>query len=135
MRGIKRCNVDTDADKKRQALDVEVARVFVDSNSTYGWRRVHAQLLRDGVECCDKSVTRSMRRQGLVSCHPAPWRAVTESDGSAAPEDLVGRDFTATRPGVRLVGDITQIDTWEGPLYLSTVIDLFSKEVAGWSFG
>ena len=75
-----------------------------------------------------------MARQGLVSCHPAPWRAATESDGSARPDDLIRRDFTATRPGVRLVGDITQIDTWEGPAYVSTVIDLYSKEVVGWSF-
>jgi len=46
---------------------------------------------------------------------------------------LIRRDFTAWRPGIRFVGDITQIDTWEGPVYLATVIDLFNREVAGWS--
>lgn len=40
--------------------------------------------------------------------------------------------FTAARPGIRLVGDITQIDTWEGPVFLATVIDLFSREVVGY---
>lgn len=103
------------------------------SNSTYGYRRVHAQLAREGIVCCDSLVRDLMVVEGLVSCHPAPWRYLTAQDGTAGPEDLIGRDFTATKPGVRFVGDITQIDTWEGPVYLSTVIDLCSREVAGWA--
>jgi len=47
--------------------------------------------------------------------------------------DLVGRDFTADRPGVKFVGDITYIHTWQGFVYLATVIDCYSKKVVGWS--
>ena len=49
------------------------------------------------------------------------------------PADLVGRDFTADIPGTKLVGDITYIRTWQGWLYLATVIDCCSREVVGWS--
>lgn len=118
----------------REMLVVEVRRVFDASNGIYGYRRVHAQLAREGVECCDKVVRRVMAECGLVSCHPAPWRYRTAQGDGGRPQDLIRREFTATRPGVRFVGDITQIDTWEGPAFLSTVIDLFSREVAGWSF-
>jgi putative transposase len=117
----------------RVELAVGVRRVFDASNGTYGYRRVHAQLVREGHVCCDKLVAQIMAEEGLVSCHPAPWRYRTEQGDGPGPVDLIRRDFTARRPGVRFVGDITQIDTWEGPAYLSTMIDLFNREIAGWS--
>ena len=117
-----------------EVLAVEVRRVFDASNSTYGYRRVHSQLAKDGIRCCEKVIRKVMADLGLVSCHPAPWRYKTQSDGGEAPADLIRQQFSATRPGVRFVGDITQIDTWEGPAYLSTMIDLFNSEVAGWAF-
>jgi putative transposase len=82
---------------------------------------------------CDRVVQEIMGELGLVSCHPRPWRYLTSSDGTSPAPDLIRRDFTAKRPGVRLCGDITQIDTWEGPLYLATVIDLFNREIVGYA--
>jgi transposase InsO family protein len=59
----------------------------------------------------------------------------TEADADAAADmpDLVERDFTADRAGVKFVGDITYIHTWQGFVYLATVIDCYSKKVVGWS--
>ncbi|MFD1275951.1 DDE-type integrase/transposase/recombinase [Streptomyces kaempferi] len=47
--------------------------------------------------------------------------------------DLIGRDFTAPRPGMWLVGDMTELSTLEGKLYLATCIDLATREVVGWA--
>lgn len=118
---------------RRAAIDSDVKRVFVYSNSTYGYRRVFKHLRDTKVCCTERDVRSSMDRQRLVSCHPAPWRYKTQPGPGAAPADLIRQRFWATRPGIRFVGDITQIDTWEGPLYLSTMIDLFNGEVAGWA--
>ena len=58
----------------------------------------------------------------------------TDQDPDADPiRDRVQRDFTAEEPGVKLVGDITYIKTWQGWLYLATVIDCCTKQVLGWS--
>jgi putative transposase len=55
-------------------------------------------------------------------------------DSSAGPiPDLVSRDFTARRPGEKMVGDITYIETWEGWLYLATVIDCATRKIVGWA--
>lgn len=75
-----------------------------------------------------------MRDLELVPCQPRPWRPVTTIAGDAAgTPDLVGRDFTASEPGRKLVGDITYIATWQGWLYLATVLDCCTKKVVGYA--
>jgi putative transposase len=75
-----------------------------------------------------------MRELGLVACQPRPWRPATTQQGCAGPiSDLVNRDFTADAPGRKMVGDITYIPTWEGWVYLATVIDCATRKVAGWA--
>ncbi len=82
----------------------------------------------------DETVRKIMRGLDLVACQPRPRRSVTTIAGDAAGTgDLVGRDFTADRPATKLVGDITYIPTWEGWLYLATVLDCFSKKVVGYA--
>jgi transposase InsO family protein len=76
-----------------------------------------------------------MCQEGLVACQPRPFRVTTEADAVAEANmpDLLTRDFTAERPGVKFVGDITYIHTWQGFVYLAKVIDCYSKKVGGWS--
>ena len=119
--------------RRRVFLAGEVKRVFDESNGVFGYRKVHVRLVEDGIEVCDRLVRELMAEQGLESCHPAKWRHLTQPDGTPPAPDLIQREFAATRPGVRLVGDITQIDTWEGPVFLATVIDLYNREIIGWA--
>jgi putative transposase len=123
------------ATAQRRALLVRlVAEIFADSHETYGYRRVHAALLRRGEHCSAELVRALMREQGLTPAQVRAFRPVTTvQDAFRGIPDLVGRDFTAERPGTKLVGDITYIPTWEGFLYLATVIDCHSKAVIGWA--
>jgi putative transposase len=116
-------------------LKLMVAKAFEMSEETYGYRRIHAQLVRWGETCTPELVRQIMRELGLVPCQPRPWRhSLTEADPTAGPiPDLLLRDFTADRPGEKMVGDITYIPTWEGWVYLATVIDCYSKKVIGWA--
>jgi transposase InsO family protein len=75
-----------------------------------------------------------MREQNLVPAQVRAFRPATTVQGDVRGiPDLVDRDFTAERPGIKLVGDITYVRTWEGFLYLATVIDCHSKAVLGWA--
>ena len=96
---------------------------------------MHAKLGRRRIPAGLELVRSIMRDQGLVPCQPRPWRAgLTENDGSAGSiPDLVNRDFAANAPGKKMVGDITYIPTWEGWLYLATVIDCHTKKVVGYT--
>ena len=83
--------------RRREELTALAVEIFADSDETYGYRRVHAELARRGVPAGLELVRSIMRDQGLVPCQPRPWRAsLTENDGSGGSiPDLVNRDFTA----------------------------------------
>ena len=123
----------TPGEQRRLDLSERITEIFHQAKRRYGYRRIHAELGRDGWVLSDRTVRVIMGEQGLVSCHPRPWRYCTKADGTPPASDLIRRDFNADEPGVRLVGDITQIDTWAGPGYLATVIDLYNREVVGWA--
>ena len=120
---------------RREQLAERVRHYFEASGGTYGYRRIHADLAEEGIGCSAELVRQIMRQERLVPCQPRPFRVTTQADEDAAASmpDLVQRDFTADRPGVKFVGDITYIHTWQGFVYLATVIDCYSKKVVGWS--
>jgi putative transposase len=122
------------AAKRRELLKIKIRALFEANNAEYGYRRVHAALARGGERCCPELVRDLMRELGLEPCQPKPWRRSLTEQGQAGPiPDLVKRDFTAEEPGRKMVGDITYIPTWEGWLYLATVIDCATRKIVGWA--
>jgi len=120
--------------ERRALLGVRIVEIFNESEQTYGYRRVHAQLAREGIEAGPELVRALMVELGLVSCQPRPYKVTTASvPEDDAPVDWCQRDFTAEAPGTKLVGDITYISTWAGWVYLATVIDCYSKMVVGYA--
>jgi transposase InsO family protein len=131
-----RSRPDSATAKRREQLKLMIRKAFDDSDGTYGHRRVWAQLARWGVRAGLELVRALMRELGLVACQPRPWRPATTVQGQAGPvPDLVNRDFGAEVPGAKMVGDITYIPTWEGWVFLATVIDCATRKVAGWAMG
>jgi putative transposase len=118
---------------RHEELKIEIKRLFEASDGTYGYRRIHVELLRAGWDVGEEQVRALMRELGLVACQPRPYKTTTVAGGESAAPDLVCRVFAADAPGTKLVGDITYIHTWEGWLYLATVIDCFNKEVVGYA--
>ncbi|MFF3159672.1 transposase [Streptomyces sp. NPDC057910] len=95
---------------------------------------MHAALHRLGIQAGPELVRLLMRELEMIPCQPKPWRATTiPDDDPPNVRDFLGRDFTAAAPGQKLVGDITYIHTWDGFIYLATVIDCHTKAVVGWS--
>ncbi|WP_433550553.1 IS3 family transposase [Micromonospora zamorensis] len=117
-------------------LTEKILQVHAVSKGTYGAPRIHADLADAGMRHGRKRVARLMRAAELAGKSPRRWRATTIPDPNAGRRpDLVGRDFTTDPAAVdsRWCGDITYINTWQGWLYLATVIDLASRRVVGWA--
>jgi putative transposase len=118
------------------ALTTKIREIHHTSRKTYGSPRIHAELKAMGIRCGRKRVARLMRKAGLEGCLRGGSRTkgTTLRDRSAIPAaDLVRRNFTAKAPNQLWVADITYIKTEEGFLYLSFVLDAYSRRLVGWS--
>ena len=123
----------TPAAVRRAERDAAVKASFDASGASYGSPRVHADLVADGWAVSVNTVAESMARQDLVARVKKRRKNLTRQDKSKCPfPDLVCRDFTAPAPNAKWVGDITEIPTDEGKLYLATVIDLCSRRLLGY---
>ena len=122
------------AQRRRELLADMVRALFEAFDATYGYRRIHAELVRTGERVGPELVRKLMREMGLIPVQPKPFRTTTEPDPHAPDTvDLVKRDFTAQRPGTKVVSDITYIRTWQGWLYLASLIDCCTREVIGYA--
>jgi transposase InsO family protein len=123
----------------RAHADAELARrirtIHAEFDGTYGSPRITAELRDSGLRVNHKRVERVMRAHGIVGLHLRKKVRTTIPEPSAQKvPDLLERDFTATEPNRRYVGDITYLPVAEGRfLYLATVMDLHSRRLVGWS--
>jgi transposase InsO family protein len=122
----------TPREQRRAELDAAVADAFVAARGLHGSPRLHADLRAAGWTVSEKTVADSMRRQGLVARRIRRRNGLTRQD-KAAPKfpDLLRRDFTASAPNCKWVGDMTEIPTAAGKLCLATGIDLYSRRLLG----
>jgi transposase InsO family protein len=119
-------------EQAEDALAAEITAIHAAHRTSYGSPRVTVELRRRGRRVNRKKVERIMRQRGIVGITRRRRRSLTKADAGAPPApDLLRRDFTAPAPGEKFVGDITYLPTAEGWLYLATVIDLHTREVAG----
>jgi len=117
------------------ALTGRIAEIFADSMRTYGSPRVHAELLlTDGVRLGRKRIERLMRQAGLAGqIKRRRGQTTIRVQGVRTAPDLVERDFNPTAVNRLWAADITYIRTWEGWLYLASVMDCYSRRIVGWA--
>ena len=120
--------------KRDETLRLEIQRVWEENLAVYGADKVWRQLGREGFDVARCTVERLMRAMGLRGA--VRGRAFTTTtiadEASAAPLDLVQREFHATRPNQLWVADITYVATWAGFVYVAFVIDVFARSIVGW---
>jgi putative transposase len=122
----------TPSQRRRAEIDAAVAEAFKAARGLHGSPRLHADLREAGWQVSEKTVADSMRRQGLIARRIRRRGGLTRQDKTAPKfPDLLRRDFTAERPNAKWVGDMTEIPTAAGKLYLATVIDLYSRRLLG----
>ncbi|WP_079142019.1 IS3 family transposase [Streptomyces noursei] len=116
-------------------LAVRIRAVHRESDGTYGVPRITAELREAGERVNHKRIARVMRSIGLAGVRLRRRHRTTVADPAAAKApDLIGRDFTASEPNTKYVGDITYLPLDGGKfLYLATVIDLALRRLVGWA--
>ena len=113
-----------------------IREVHLANYEAYGYRRTWKALLRAGEDVGRDRVKRLMRAHGIQGAkrRGKPWRTTVPDPAAHRSPDLVGRNFSAKRPDRLWVADFTYLRCWEGLVFFSFVIDVFSRRVVGWQF-
>ena len=121
-------------DQSNTVLDEKIMEIYKENRGCYGALRIFRDLIAAGFPCSLNRVKRRMKNLGLKSIVKRKFKVTTDSKHSlpVAP-NLLQRDFGATAPNQKWVGDITYVRTQQGWLYLAVVIDLYSRSVIGWA--
>ena len=115
-----------------EGLLVEIRRLYLKHRENYGSPRIYDVLQKEGLRCSENRVARLMRSDGLVAIQRRKFKSTTDSAHNypVAP-NILERHFSVDKPNKVWVTDITYVWTWEGWLYLSFVLDLYSRGVVG----
>ncbi|MCA1679759.1 MAG: IS3 family transposase [Actinobacteria bacterium] len=119
-----------------ERLVAVIKRVHEANYEAYGSRRMWKALRRQGETVGRGHVERLMTTNGICGAkrRGKPWRTTVQSPDGARSPDLVNRDFTAPAPNRCWVSDFTYIRCWEGIVFFSFVLDVYSRKVVGWQF-
>jgi len=118
-----------------EALLVHIRAAYAENRGAYGWPRIWRQLRAQGVRVGKQRVQRLMQQHGIRARGKRHFHVMTTDSRHDLPiaPNLLNRNFTPAAPNQAWAGDITYIATEKGWLFLSVVIDLFSRRVVGWS--
>ena len=124
----------------KEKICLQIKAIFKNSNGTYGSPRVHQELKSKGYSVSENTVAKYMKELGLDARLKKKFRVqTTDSNHSSpiAPRLFKVEDETPlpSAPGMLLAGDITYLRLGSSFLYLAVVLDLFNREVVGWSMG
>lgn len=120
--------------KQRAELDAKVLNLFRQSKGRSGSPNIRKDLCELGLNHSKHTVANSMKRQNLRAKAAKKFKATTNSNHNfPVAENLLDRNFVASKPNEKWVSDITYLWTDEGWLYLAVMIDLYSRSVVGWS--
>ncbi len=124
--------------RSERAVDDErllgrIREVHAANYYAYGYRRMHKALGRAGETVGRDRVRRLMARHGIQGAkrRGRPWRTTIADPTAQRSPDRVKRDFTAQRPDALWVADFTYLRCWEGVVFFSFVIDVYSRRVVG----
>ena len=123
-----------DIPEKDQQLSEQIRQCQTECRNTYGYRRVHIWLERNGVHCNPKTVLRVMNKYNMLSVIRRR-RYVKYGEALHKYPNLLNRNFTAERPNQKWVTDISYIKTEQGHLYLSVIRDLYDNSIVAYKMG
>lgn len=122
--------------QRRESLLADIEEIHNTKNKdNYGSPRVHQELEKQGTFCCENMVAKLMQESGIQAKTVKKFRVTTDSKHSQpVAENVLDREFDrATRPNQIWVSDVTYVWTLEGWMYLTCILDLYSRKVVGWS--
>ena len=120
--------------QRKEAVKDKIQKIYDDSKQNYGAPKIAAELRKDGERISERTVGKYMREMGIRAQWSKPWIATTvDSDFSNKLHNILDEQFNPDRPNAVWCTDITYIWTWDGFVYLTSIMDLFSRKIIAWT--
>ena len=122
-------HVPSDTEKRRKAVKAKIQDIYDDSKQNYGAPKITVELRKNGEVISERTVGTYMRQMGIRAQWSKPWTITTkDSDFSTELQNILDEQFNPDRPNAVWCSDITYIWTIDGFVYLTSVMDLFSRK-------
>ena len=126
-------HVPSDTEKRRKAVKAKIQDIYDDSKQNYGAPKITVELRKTGEVISERTVA-YMRQMGIRAQWSKPWTITTkDSDFSTELQNILDEQFNPDRPNAVWCSDITYIWTIDGFVYLTSVMDLFSRKIIAWT--
>ena len=127
-------HVPSDTEKRRKAVKAKIQDIYDDSKQNYGAPKITVELRKTGEVISERTVGTYMRQMGIRAQWSKPWTITTkDSDFSTELQNILDEQFNPDRPNAVWCSDITYIWTIDGFVYLTSVMDLFSRKIIAWT--
>ena len=127
-------HVPSDTEKRREAVKAKIQDIYDDSKQNYGAPKITVELRKTGEVISERTVGTYMRQMGIRAQWSKPWTITTkDSDFSTELQNILDEQFNPDRPNAVWCSDITYIWTIDGFVYLTSIMDLFSRKIIAWT--
>ena len=127
-------HVPSDTEKRCEAVKAKIQDIYDDSRQNYGAPKITIELRKTGEVISERTVGTYMRQMGIRAQWSKPWTITTKnSDFSTELQNILDEQFNPNRPNAVWCSDITYIWTIDGFVYLTSVMDLFSRKIIAWA--
>ncbi len=124
----------SDTEKRREAVKVKIQDIYDDSKQNYGAPKITVELRKTGEVISERTVGTYMRQMGIRAQWSKPWTITTkDSDFSTELQNILDEQFNPDRPNAVWRSDITYIWAIDGFVYLTSIMDLFSRKIIAWT--
>lgn len=124
----------SDREKRKQSVKERILDIYNESHQNYGAPKITEQLRKDGEKISEKTVGNYMRELGIKAQYIKPYTVTTvDPDFSTQLKNILNEEFNPSEPDAVWCSDITYIWTFEGFVYLTSIMDLYSRKIIAWT--
>ena len=128
-----RHHVPSDTEKHRKAVKAKIQDIYDDSKQNYGAPKITVELRKTGEAISERTVGTYMRQMGIKAQWVKPYTVTPiASDFNSELQNILDEQFNPSRPDAVWVSDITYIWTYNGFVYLTSIMDLYSRKIIAW---
>lgn len=123
----------SDMYKRKEAIKDQIKQIYDDSYQNYGAPKITQVLKQNGEAITEKTVGNYMREMGIKAQYIKPYTVTTiDSDFSVELNNILNENFNPLEPNAVWCSDITYVWTYEGFVYLTSIMDLYSRKIISW---